>query len=74
MSLGFLIEKGLQGINEKNAAATGEIICTPPPRVAKGQAASTPSRHNKRREGSTSEHLGGMSNKVDGRKKFRRVR
>jgi hypothetical protein len=36
--------------------ATGEIICTPPPCVAKGKAASTPSRHIKRREGSTSEH------------------
>jgi hypothetical protein len=56
MSLGSLIEKARQGINEKNAAATGDIICTPPPCVAKGKAASTPSRHSKRREGSTLEH------------------
>jgi hypothetical protein len=56
MSLDSLIEKALQGINEKNVVATGEIICTPPPRVAMGKAASTPSRHSKRREGSTLEH------------------
>jgi hypothetical protein len=53
MSLGSIVEKALQGINDKNAAATGEIICTPPAHVAKGKAASTPSRH---RESSTSEH------------------
>jgi hypothetical protein len=56
MSLGSLVEKALQGINEKNAAAIGEIICTPPPQVSKGKAASTPLRHSKRREGSTSDH------------------
>jgi hypothetical protein len=60
LSLGPLLERALKGVKEKAASNASDnatnLSCTPPPRQPRSKAASTPTRHSKRREGSTGEH------------------
>jgi hypothetical protein len=61
LSLGPLLDRALEGIKGKTEANASNdlrmLMKTPPPHEARPKAASTPSRHSKRREGSTSKHL-----------------
>jgi hypothetical protein len=60
LCLGPLLDRALKGIKEKteaNASNDLRMLMKTPPHEARPKAASTPSRHSKRRKSSTSEHL-----------------